>query len=239
MKNLPKNWITEGTIDFELKKYQLLAYLQASDHSFKSLRLYPPLADLVEHHRLLLELLSGNENVKSLFPKRIKGLDFESGQISYESLVQDDNLIQEINEIAEFARPQIKSKIEEGIEIYESVKGSLKFEPVGILPIYKREGYVFITGQARSELMVFRYKSSLLEYAGDKFRSVSLWLVKEMKRSIGQTLENLKVKLIREFKELPNPATWRIHTNEPIPIQETLLPIGKRLLLAEIVRGES
>ncbi|MHA7129144.1 hypothetical protein [Algoriphagus namhaensis] len=239
MNTLPKNWITRGTIDFEYKKYELLAYLKASGQSFKSLKLYPPLADLVDHHRLLQELEEGRESVSSLFPKRISHLDIQSAKIKYESTIPEDKVMKEIRQIAEFAKPRIRSKIEEGVEIFEFVKGQLAFEPVGILPIYKNEGYVLLTREDQQEIHAFRYKSSLIEYAGDRFRSISIWLIDTFRKSLAQTLEQIKLRLIKEIKDLPNPATWRIHSEQDFPIHETLVPISKRLLLNAVSRDET
>ncbi len=40
MSTLPKNWLTEGLIDFEYKKYILLSYTQQVKGSFKERKLY-------------------------------------------------------------------------------------------------------------------------------------------------------------------------------------------------------
>jgi len=239
MKSLPKNWITEGTIDFEYKKYQLLAYLKASGESFQSLKLYPPLADLVDHHQNLTDLKSSADSVRALFPKRITKIDVKTGNLDYSEVFGDNEVIKEIHEIADYARPKIKEKIEEGIEIFEFIKSKIEFEPVGILPIYRREGYVLLTRETRPEISVFRFQSSLLEHAGDRFRSISIWLIKTLKKTIFQTMEQIKLSLIREIKELPNPATWRIHSEYDVPLQETLLPISKRLILTTVVEEEN
>ena len=53
MENLKDNWLTEGLIDFEYKKYQLLGYLQKVKDSFNRVELYPFLSDLVFHYRNL------------------------------------------------------------------------------------------------------------------------------------------------------------------------------------------
>jgi len=41
MKKLPTNWLTDGLINFEYKKYLLLAYLKSVEEEFESKRLYP------------------------------------------------------------------------------------------------------------------------------------------------------------------------------------------------------
>lgn len=61
MKTLSETWFTEGYIDFELKRYTLLAYLQEVNKYFNQHKLYPQLADLIFHYN---NLVSFRENKK-------------------------------------------------------------------------------------------------------------------------------------------------------------------------------
>jgi len=54
MKQLSETWFAEGYIDFELKKYTLLAYLQEVDKYFNENKLYPQLADIIFHYNNLV-----------------------------------------------------------------------------------------------------------------------------------------------------------------------------------------
>ncbi|PIQ20585.1 MAG: hypothetical protein COW65_14085 [Cytophagales bacterium CG18_big_fil_WC_8_21_14_2_50_42_9] len=54
MKNSPANWLTDGLIDFEYKKYQLLAYLKGVQCEFKKKRLYPIFSDVMMHYQNIL-----------------------------------------------------------------------------------------------------------------------------------------------------------------------------------------
>ena len=63
MKQLSETWFVEGYIDFELKKYTLLAYLQQINKYFNENKLYPQLADLIFHYNNLQAL---KENKKSI-----------------------------------------------------------------------------------------------------------------------------------------------------------------------------
>ena len=47
MKSLSETWFAEGYIDFELKKYTLLAYLQEVNKHFNESKLYPLLSDMI------------------------------------------------------------------------------------------------------------------------------------------------------------------------------------------------
>lgn len=234
MKTLPKNWITEGLIDFEYKKYQLLAYLQEAEREFQAVKLYPVLSDLIDHHRVLHELISGKTELNKLFPKALNGIDLQNAQLQYEPKVEEGEIMKEISQITEFALPKIASQIEEGKSIYNFVEEQVEFEPVGIQPIYNREGYILMTQESRTDIHAFRYKSNFLQMAGEKFRSISFWLVGIFQKTLVNTLDKLKMQLIREVRELPNPATWRLHSHHYVPIEETLIPISKRLVLQQI-----
>lgn len=234
MKTLPKNWITEGLIDFEYKKYQLLAYLQEANREFQAVKLYPVLSDLIDHHRVLHELNSGKTQLSNLFPKALNGIDFQSAQLQYQPKVEDGEVMKEISQITDFALPRITRQIEEGKSIYDFVEEQVEFEPVGILPIYNREGFVLMTRESSSDVHAFRYKSNMLQMAGEKFRSITFWLLGIFQKNLVNTLEKLKMQLIREVKELPNPATWRVHSPHVFPIEETLIPLSKRLLLKSV-----
>jgi hypothetical protein len=105
---------------------------------------------------------------------------------------------------------------------------------VGIVPIYNREGYILLTQEQSSDIHAFRYKANLIQFAGERLRSISIWLVGIFGRTLVTTLEKIKLELVKEIKELPNPATFRLHSKQAFPIEETLLPIGKRLLLTTV-----
>jgi hypothetical protein len=51
MDKLKDNWLTDGLIDFEYKKYQLLAYFKNVKESFQRVELYPFLGDMIFHYR--------------------------------------------------------------------------------------------------------------------------------------------------------------------------------------------
>jgi hypothetical protein len=234
MKTLAKNWITEGLIDFEYKKYQLLAYLQAAEREFQAVKLYPMLSDLIDHHRFLLELDSGKTELSRLFPRALNGIDLQNAQLQFEKKIEDGEVMKEISQITEYALPRIATQIEEGKNLYDFVEEQVEFAPVGIQPIYNREGFILMTRAKKPDVHAFRYKSNLLQMAGEKFRSITFWLVGVFQKSLVNTMEKLKMQLIREVKELPNPATWRMHSHHSVPIEETLVPISKRLVLQQI-----
>ena len=71
MKALNKDWITENSLDFEYKKYVLLAYLQSVEKEFEVQRLYPALSDLVEHYRNVILIKENADQLNLLMQKNI------------------------------------------------------------------------------------------------------------------------------------------------------------------------
>ena len=69
MEKLSNDWLTQGLIDFEYKKYLLLAYLQTVKSSFGKGELYPFLADLVFHYRNLQALKENKSLIREAFPR--------------------------------------------------------------------------------------------------------------------------------------------------------------------------
>lgn len=64
----------------------------------------------------------------------------------------------------------------------------------------------------------------------DVFKGVMMELVNKVRRSLTRTLEQVKMDLIKTYQERPNPATYRIHSKNQIPVQESFVPISKRSL---------
>ena len=75
MKTLGIDWFIEGSIDFEYKKYVLLAYLQEINRHFDKRRLYPNLSDLVFHYNNLLYFKQNKTTLQNAFPQRLTKAD--------------------------------------------------------------------------------------------------------------------------------------------------------------------
>lgn len=234
MKTLNDNWITEGWIDFEYKKYLLLAYLQHVNSQFQEVKLYPPLAELIRHYTKLNSFAENKNQLKSAFPKMLEGPDLKRMKFKYKPLVFDDDLMKQLEEIVQYSLPQFKKAIEDGKTIYDFLENEMSIEPVGLSPLYQKEGYALLSSEKSNEIFVYRYKVNLFQNSVDTFKGIMMQLIQKVRRSISNTFEQIKLDLIKNYRELPNPATYRIHSMQQIPIQESFLPISKRLLLRAV-----
>ena len=93
MKTLSETWFADGYIDFELKKYTLLAYLQEIHRYFNENKLYPQLADIIFHYNNLAAFRENKKYLQEQFPKKLTGVQIEKLQILYEQMIGDDELI--------------------------------------------------------------------------------------------------------------------------------------------------
>lgn len=231
MKSLSETWFADGFIDFELKKYTLLAYLQNITRQFNENKLYPQLADLIFHYNNLVAFRENKKYLQEQFPKKFTGIQLEKLQLLYEQMVEDDELMQELEAIIQYASGQMKSTITSGTEIYEFVEDKLNIFPIGLLPIETNEGYFFLSEGSYRETRVYQYRLSFFEKHQEKYRSIKTEFISQYERNIVNTYEYIKIDLIRNCKSLPNPAVYSIETPLKFPVDETLLPIAKRSLV--------
>jgi len=227
MKTLSETWFADGYIDFELKKYTLLAYLQEVGKYFNENKLYPQLADIIFHYNNLVAFRENKKYLQEQFPKKLSVIQMEKLQLLYEQMIEDDELMQELEEIINFAADKIKNTISSGTELYEFVENKLNIFPVGIVPLEVNEGYFFLSG-ANKETRVYQYQLSFFSKQDEKYRSIKTEHIDTWSKSLVNTYENIKGELIRRKRELPNPAVYCIETGLSFPVEETLLPIAKR-----------
>ena len=237
MKSLSETWFADGYIDFELKKYTILAYLQEVNKYFTENKLYPQLADVIFHYNNLLHFKTNKQYLQQQFPKRMTAIDMQRLQVLYEAMIDDDELMKELEDIMQYSLGKIKKTIEGGTEIYEFVEDRLDITPVGLVPLDCHEGYFFLRDGCYSDTKVYQYRLSFFEKHDERYRSMQTEFVAGWQRSFVNTVENIKSELIKNRSFMPNPAVYNIETDLSFPVEETLLPIAKRRLVRFIVEN--
>lgn len=217
MGELRENWLTEGLIDFEYKKYVVLGYLNKVKAAFNKAELYPSLADLVMHYRNLLILKENKAQISEGFP---------------EEFTEDDLMMKELESIISFALPEFKSSLDEGAQIYDFVEANCEISPVGLKSLYAHEGYVFLSQPPEKETSVYRYQLTFFD--SESTRGIHMQHIKTTERSLSNTYEHIKLQLIREYTSLPNPSVYLIHSKMRFPYVQTFVPVAKRLLIKQL-----
>jgi hypothetical protein len=231
MKTLSSTWFAEGFIDFELKKYTLLAYLQEIHSHFDQQKLYPQLADVIMHYNNLVSFKQNKQFLQQQFPKKLTQFDIRQLELLYQSIIDDDDLMKELEEIIQYAADKMNLTIKNGTEIYEFVQDKLNIFPVGLIPLETKEGYFFLSDGKVRDTKVYQYSLSIFEKHNEKYRSIRTEFIAGWERNFVNTYEQIKSELIRYRTQLPNPAVYGIETDLSFPVEETLLPIAKRSLV--------
>lgn len=237
MKTLSETWFADGYIDFELKKYTLLAYLQEINRYFNENKLYPQLADIIFHYNNLAAFRENKRYLQEQFPKKFTGMQLQKLEVLYEQMIQDDELMEELEQIINYSTERMKRTITSGTEIYEFVEGNISIYPVGLVPLDLQEGYFFLNHGSARDTRVYQYRLSIFEKHDEKYRSIRTEYVDCWERNIVNSYENIKAELIRKKQQLPNPAVYTIETTLTYPIEETLLPVAKRCLVRYITQN--
>jgi hypothetical protein len=207
MERLRPGWFLHGLWDEEYQRYRFLAYLKHVQAAFFAQRLYPPLSDLIESYEELRSLAQAQQTTAAL-------------EDSTDTLYR----------IIQFSIPKLEERIQEGQQIYDLIARHLQVEVVGLIPLYKAEGYLFLRRGGEKVVRAYRYEIRPIQ---DKEGLVGIRLepVEEFVFSILATpFTILRERLLKAHKDLPTPLTLVVESPLEVPLQETLLPIIKRNL---------
>ncbi len=210
--------------------------LNAASAEFRHNRLYPELGELVELTSVLETITNNRDQYRTVLPKRLSGVDFENKALKFDAEPADPDAISKMFGLVEWALPQLRSLTDEGVAMFDFVIQNLKIDVVGIMPIYRDEGYVFIPDPKAQVYHVIRYEMSLFSDDSDQYRAMKTIEVDTRDHlSVLAAPESLKLDLVREHKDLPNPATYLIDTDLDFPFESTILPVAKRKLMKVLI----
>lgn len=236
MDKLSINTFIAAIEDLEKSQYKVLGTLKRYKDQLRQHKIYPVLTDLVELMHLLEELSNKKSRFQSLFPKKIEKLDLKNKKIIYSNEDYSDAEVERLFEFINWAQPEIEETLSEAKAILEFVKQNIKIEEVGIIPIYRNEGYFFVPDNRQSREQVYRFAMSFLPTGDISFNVMKTSLIETLRNSelTSQAFAELKMDLIRRHPEMPNPAAFRCETDLDFPFDETIFPIAKSILARKL-----
>ena len=210
-------FLTAGK-DLEAAQYRFLGGLRTVKMAFKQ--------------NIIVTLIDRVDDVRESLPQAIRDLDLENKAIVYEKQRLDDDQFRMLEELMRWALPYIQETIEEGRTIYEFVEENMTLEEVGIVPSYVKEGYLLVPDRSQKVLHIMRYELSIFSGNEERYQSLKTTHVKSVQRgTVDASPSSIKLDLVTEHRELPNPATYHFVTDLDFPFNETLLPVAKRKLM--------
>lgn len=232
---LSMNLFTRVQDDLEKRQYLILGELKQISTRFQYYKIYPHLSELVELRNTLADIISRLQDLRNKFPKRIGKIDWVNRTIEHEVVFVDGTDLAAVQNLIKWALPRIEKVIEEGAAIHEFVEKELSVQQVGILPNYRDEGYFFLPDNRKKLLNLFRFEVSIFQSAYDRYRALKTTYMKSLEQGVAlRSPGSIKLDLIREVKELPNPATYSFNTQLDFSFSHTILPVAKRKLMQTI-----
>jgi hypothetical protein len=236
MAALDLNMFTAGVHDMEAAQYRILAAMKAAATDLHQNRLYPGLGELVELTSILETINNNRDQYQTVLPKRLSGVDFEKKTLKFDAIPADSEAIARMFELVDWALPQLRTLTDEGIAMFDFVLQHLHIDVVGIMPIYRDEGYVFVPDPRQHVYHVIRYELSLYTDDNDNYRAMKTIEVDTRDQgSVTSAPEIVKLDLVRKHQDLPNPATYLVDTDLDFPFENTILPVAKRKLMKVLI----
>ncbi len=231
-----ERWLP-GPVDRESDHYRLLAYVQRIDRLYKERKLYPHLDELRARLQQLIELRRRRDELAASMPREIIGLDLQRGEL-LRAGAREDELLRAIDQMIGTGLPELNSALERGADLRSRFTASIRFEPVGLLPLSTREGYLLIH-QGR-EARVYAYVLTLPAKAPGtpSHHVLRTRFVADYAIGIAHTYEQVKAELVRGNAHLPNPAMFAFTSDVSLPTIETFVPLAKQLVY-EVVSGQA
>lgn len=234
-QKLSLDLFTKVRDDVEKRQYLILAALKKISTEFQYYKIYPHLSELVELRNTLKDVLDRLTDLRSKFPKRIGKIDWVNQIIEHEVVFVDGTDLTAVENLINWALPQIEKVIHEGAAVHEFVERELSVEHVGVVPNYRDEGYFFVPDNRQNKLNLFRFEISIFQSSDDQYRSLKTTFLKGLwQGSVSLSPNSIKLDLIREEKELPNPATFTCDTQLDFSFNQTIFPVAKRKLMQTI-----
>lgn len=218
--------------DVEQAQYRVLNEIKIIREAFSNNVIYPHLGRLIALRENLQSILANLDEVRGAHRGELSSVDPDELTLRYDkSRLKDDNMTS-VEALIDWAMPLIHDAIEEGRTIFEFVEHNMLLEEVGIIPSYVEEGYVLVPDRGSKRLHILQYKLSIFSGKDDNFRSLRTTHVDSIDtNSILPDPTTVKLSLVQEHRELPNPATYVFATDLDFPYEGTLLPVAKRKLM--------
>lgn len=232
------DWLLKDPIDFEHKKYVLLAYFKKIDEQLKENKLYPTFIELSLHLASLQTLTK--EHVVLSTDKKFTSCDDEVllKELTAKSMpnfVDED--LKELNKI-------IKHSSDKFLEYFNIVKAywSMIYDAIDIKlrrnkkNLNSSKGYLVYNENETDNIYVWEYYINVDSLSVDEY-NLRLYLIYEGNKkeiSLNKVIENNSSFQLKDKKNVP---VFEFRSKVTYPLYETLLPLFKRKMLAHIFQS--
>jgi len=228
---LDTDWMFQGYVDMEHKKYILLSYFQKLNKNLEEIKLYPMFTEISLHLGNIQTLINKNQMIYLE-----KKLSFDNDEISLSDLKYKEipklnkEEYDEYQNILTYSQP----KLFDYFQILKSL-WSVVYDKIDVKVVKNK-------GNIKSKIGFFyiikEQKTYIWRYSKTKTRGVINFTKSKSKLIFEGPTSDIKIeeiiskhsKTYQKNKEEKCPV-FEITCKEDLPLQETLLPISKRKIL--------
>lgn len=215
MISLDNDWLTEEPIDFEYKKYVILAYEQQNNkYCTEEKKIYPYFSDVQVNHSKLHKFIVDTHEFKDS-NKSIKTIDWVNKKLIYESKIKDCN-IEEVLFTAQYSKSILETLIKNFKELYNKVEKCIEINGDPITMADFLNGYLVVN---INKTLKFYYYTLSSVIDSDPYHVLGLEEISE-----GNYYNN-------RFKK----CSFEVDVMDDYPYEESIYPVLKRKFLKLIL----
>jgi hypothetical protein len=209
-------WLTSEPIDFEYKKYLMLAYDQSNSKDLSKKKIYPNLTDIVDKLMYVNGFLK-NMTAFEESAQDIDRIDWLKKEIVYKTKI-NDNSFDDIKTLAYFSHDILFDLFIRFKNLYDYVDGSIVISGNKFSIFDKYSGYLILKYGGKEKIFNYEiYKTILTD---------SIFHLKTSKASLKEYYSDRYTKNIFE-----------VIVKEGYPAKETTIPVIRRKFLMYILGG--
>jgi hypothetical protein len=143
----------------------------------------------------------------------------------------DDEVTSYVYEMADIIKTETEKVIDEGVRLFNVVLDSISYEPIGIIPEYKDEGYIIASYDNMNYMDVLRFEISRLVDI-DTLYITNVEFIERLSNvsCLFRAPEFIKGYLLDKYKGMSNPLVLYVRVGYYVPLHETFIPVIKRVL---------
>jgi hypothetical protein len=229
MDHYSLDWIFNPKVDNETRKYRFCYFVNEVQNAFSSNKILPFWNGLGTAIKDINQYLNQQKLLEHYMPKELVGINW----ITLSPEFKNESYVKELEELKTFLQniyPEIKSLFVEGAELFQFVKKQLQLEPIGILPIYNKEGLLMLKNRSQSRIYSYAYKLSVQKESDFSHSALQTQFLGEDDLSIIKSPLEIKKSWIRSRLEFDHAAAFLIESKSNYPISHTLKPAAERVL---------
>lgn len=207
---LDNDWLTNDPVDFEYKKYLLLAYDQHQMKKFEEMKIYPSFTDIVDKIKIVNEFLNSVkifENSKL----EIRDIDWVNNKLVYKSALNDSSL-DEIKSIALYSKEILADLYFKYRNLVDAVDESIVISGCRVEIFNLYDGYIIM--KTGNQEKILEYEVYRVLYPQPHY-----------------VLKTCKANLKKYYSDRFTKNIFDVVFKEHYPMKESILPLYKKKFL--------